>query len=315
MRGIWRKRIAEGGRRRGHRWLPNKARYVFISLNILLHFLLNYEYGCIICCGREGPQGCFQLSVLTCLKCSIFMVFHILHACSARMHGCMKHFSSYPLKYPCTHVLQTQPCTHSLTIFLIHPDHLTICALQCNPHFNLQAHSFPHTTHHAHVLLISIRTLKPPAGMHGNLACKPLSWSSFINTIDIPCFPTSLTTTNSTISSQPFSVQGARTKTLSTPTTTTTSPSLAMPPLMPRSPTTQAQLGLAGPVHGVGGMASGVTQSWASCPLAPQPPAPPATHPAAPGAQPLTSPSHMTRGPSLRRPRRLQGSLEPHSFP
>ena len=55
---------------------------------------MNYEYGCIICCGRQGPQGCFRLSILTYLNCSIFMVFHILYACSARMHGCMKHFSS-----------------------------------------------------------------------------------------------------------------------------------------------------------------------------------------------------------------------------
>ena len=47
----------------------------------------------------------------------------------------------------------------------------------------------------------------------------------------------------------------------------------------------------------------------------------PAPHPAAPGAQPLTPPPHMTRVSSLRRSRRLHlqrscpGSLEPPSFP
>ena len=46
-----------------------------------------------------------------------------------------------------------------------------------------------------------------------------------------------------------------------------------------------------------------------------------APHPAAPGAQPLTPPPHMTRVSSLRRSRRLHlqrscpGSLEPPSFP
>ena len=62
----------------------------------------------------------------------------------------------------------------------------------------------------------------------------------------------------------------------------------AMPP---PSPTIQAQLGLAEPVRGVSGLASGVTQPRTSCPLAPQSPAPPATHPVALGAQPLTPPS------------------------
>ena len=70
-----------------HRRLPGKVRYVFISLNVLLHFLLNYEHGFIICCGHQGPQGCFRLSILICLKCSIFMVFHTLYACSACMHA------------------------------------------------------------------------------------------------------------------------------------------------------------------------------------------------------------------------------------
>ena len=105
-----------------HRRLPGKVRYVFISLNVLLHFLLNYEHGFIICCGRQGPHGCFRLSILICLKCSIFMVFHTLYACSACMHGGMKHFSSNPLGYPYTHVHQTHPYTHFLTISLVHPN-------------------------------------------------------------------------------------------------------------------------------------------------------------------------------------------------
>ena len=110
-----------------HRRLPGKVRYVFICLNVLLHFLLNYEHGFIICCGRQGPRGCFRLSILICLKCFVFMVFHTLYACSACMHGCMKYFSSYPLEYPYTHVHQTHPYTHFLTISLVHsssPNHL-----------------------------------------------------------------------------------------------------------------------------------------------------------------------------------------------